>query len=346
MKLALGIATGAVTLALGGQGRSSECASATSPANRASLPVAPRSAWTDSSPHREGYVTFRGTRLHYLDWGGPARAETLVFLAGAGQGAHVFDDIAPRFTDCWRAVAITRRGIGSSSDSANTDWSVESLATDVAAVLDSLGRGRVTLVGHSFAGAEITALARSDSTRVARLVYLDATFDSPDSTARPDPVPRPMPGPRERTFAAYRPWLERFFYGFWSNALEADMRATREIPGSEGFRTMRGVTQQQAEFAAHPTRYDGLRVPILAIVARRTLRASYPWLDAAQDSSEISKAQEYLDGVAMPASRQAWDRLRQAAPTAAIIELDSPHHIFIAQEDSVVRAIRAFLSRN
>jgi len=346
MKHALGIAIGAVTLALHGQGRPSECVSATSAANRASLPVAPRSAWTDPSPHREGYVTYRGTRLHYLDWGGPARAETLVFLAGAGQGAHVFDDLAPRFTDCWRPVAITRRGIGPSSDSANTDWSVEGLAADVAAVLDSLGRGRVTLLGHSFAGAEITALARSDSARVARLVYIDATFDSPDTTARPDPVPRPMPRPRERTFTAYRPWLERFFYGFWSNALEADMRATREIPGSEGFRAMHGVTQQQAEFSAHPTEYDGLRVPILAIVARRTLRRSYPWLDSVRDSSEISRAQEYLDDVVTPASHQAWNRLRQEAPTAAIIEMDAPHHIFIAQEDSVVRAIRAFLSRN
>jgi hypothetical protein len=155
-----------------------------------------------------------------------------------------------------------------------------------------------------------------------------------------------MPGPRERTFTAYRPWLERFFYGFWSNALEADTRATREIPGSEGFRAMRGVTQQQAEFAAHPIHYQGLRVPILAIVARRTIRTSYPWLDFASDSSEMSRAQDYLNEVVAPASRRAWDRLRREAPTATIIELDSPHHIFIAQEDSVVRALRAFLSRN
>lgn len=69
------------------------------------------------------------------------------------------------------------------------------------------------------------------------------------------------------------------------------MRVTREIPGSESFRAVRGVTQQQAEFAAHPTRYEGLRVPILAIVARRTLRASYPWLDSASDSSEMDRAQ-------------------------------------------------------
>ena len=41
-------------------------------------PVAAQSDWVDKSPHKTGFVTVNGVRLHYLDWGGAG--ETL--LAG------------------------------------------------------------------------------------------------------------------------------------------------------------------------------------------------------------------------------------------------------------------------
>ena len=53
--------------------------------------------------------------LEVLDWGGTGRA--LVFLAGGGAStAHEFDDFAPRFTDRFRVLGITRRGSVGSSD--------------------------------------------------------------------------------------------------------------------------------------------------------------------------------------------------------------------------------------
>ena len=55
-----------------------------------------------------------GVRLHYLDFGGPAGAPTILFLAGLGNTAHSFDDFAPRFTDKFHVVALTRRGFGES----------------------------------------------------------------------------------------------------------------------------------------------------------------------------------------------------------------------------------------
>src|ERR1700712_2455243 len=53
--------------------------------------------------------------LEVLDWGG--RGTPLVFLAGLGNTAHVFDDFAPQFTDGFHVVGITRRGFGASSGS-------------------------------------------------------------------------------------------------------------------------------------------------------------------------------------------------------------------------------------
>lgn len=68
--------------------------------------------WADRSPHKSGFVTVNGVKLHYLDWGG--KGEALLFLHGLGDSAHIFDDIAPKFTDHFRVLALTRRGHGQS----------------------------------------------------------------------------------------------------------------------------------------------------------------------------------------------------------------------------------------
>jgi pimeloyl-ACP methyl ester carboxylesterase len=41
------------------------------------------------------FVTVNGGRLEYLDWGGDG--PPLVFLAGLGSTAHIFNDLAPEF---------------------------------------------------------------------------------------------------------------------------------------------------------------------------------------------------------------------------------------------------------
>src|SRR5687767_1781652 len=65
-------------------------------------------AQTDASPHTEQFVRVNGVSLHYLDWGG--KGDGLVFLTGYGAQAHVFDQLAPKFSASFRVVALTRRG--------------------------------------------------------------------------------------------------------------------------------------------------------------------------------------------------------------------------------------------
>src|SRR3954468_10434807 len=61
--------------------------------------------WTDPSHHRVRMVTVAPKiRLERLDWGGTG--EPVVFLAGLGNSAHVFDDFAPQFTDRFHVLAI------------------------------------------------------------------------------------------------------------------------------------------------------------------------------------------------------------------------------------------------
>ena len=92
-----------------------------------------------------------GVTLEVVDWGG--QGSPLVFLAGGGNTAHVFDDFAPQFTDSFHVIGITRRGFGASAG-APPPADLDTLVADITATLDTLRLGSVILVGHSIAGEE------------------------------------------------------------------------------------------------------------------------------------------------------------------------------------------------
>src|SRR5262249_36487104 len=96
-------------------------------------------------------------RLEVLDWGGTGK--TIVLLAGGGTTAHVFDDFAEKLTRNYHVVGITRRGFGASTFAPVNQLS--RLADDVLAVMDTLRIARAFLVGHSIAGAELSAIGAS-----------------------------------------------------------------------------------------------------------------------------------------------------------------------------------------
>ena len=67
----------------------------------------------ETSSYKTDFVNVNGIRLHYLDWGG--KGESMLFLHGIGDTAHIFDDFAPQLTGQFHVLALTRRGFGSSS---------------------------------------------------------------------------------------------------------------------------------------------------------------------------------------------------------------------------------------
>ena len=126
-----------------------------------------------------------GTQLFYRDWGSGA---PLVFMSGWALTSDCWGyQMAPLSDSGLRCIAYDRRGHGRSSDPGR-GYESDTLADDLAAVLDALDLKKVTLVTHSMAGGEaVRYLSRHGSQRVARLALISATLpflmktaDNPD----------------------------------------------------------------------------------------------------------------------------------------------------------------------
>jgi non-heme chloroperoxidase len=132
--------------------------------------AAPHAART-SGP---GFIrTGDGVDLFYRDWG---EGEPLVFVASWSLPSDMwnYQMLALSEQGC-RCVGFDPRGHGRSSDPGR-GFNYDTLAGDLAAVLEVLDLHGVTLVGHSMGSAVIVRyLTRHGSDRVARIALLGTT---------------------------------------------------------------------------------------------------------------------------------------------------------------------------
>jgi pimeloyl-ACP methyl ester carboxylesterase len=281
-------------------------------------PLHSQSVWRDTTHHSARFVTVqRGVKLHVLDFGGTGAP--LVFLAGLGNTAHSFDEFAPAFTDRFHVIAITRRGFGE-SDHPESGYDTPRLVADVKAVLDSLKLTRVSLVGHSIAGEEITRFAATYPARVDKLVYLDGAYDrvraamliTDDSVPAPagESVPPPA-GKDTLTEAAYVTYVHR------SRGVaipEADIRMRFR---HDGWREE--VSHAYQSISVEPPQYKRVKAPALAIYA----------VDDSSDELYALLRQQFRDEVT----------------NGQVVELHGAHHwIFISNRAECLMAMRRFLS--
>ena len=114
------------------------------------------------------------TRIHFRDWGS---GRPIVFAAPWGLCSDWWDIpvISLSKRGDWRCVSFDRRGHGRSDDPCR-GYDFDTLADDIAAVLDGLDLQNVVLVGHSLGGAEVVRyLTRYRSRRVAHAVLIAPT---------------------------------------------------------------------------------------------------------------------------------------------------------------------------
>lgn len=125
---------------------------------------------------RDAFVTARGLRFHYLEWGAPA-APPLVCLHGVTQTAHSWDEVAAALAADWHVVCLDQRGHGDSDWAPDGDYSRETQAADIAAVTAALGLDRFLLAGMSMGGINAITLAARHPGRVRGLVIVDVSPD-------------------------------------------------------------------------------------------------------------------------------------------------------------------------
>jgi non-heme chloroperoxidase len=147
----------------------------------------PRSANTAARIVGPFVETRDGTQLFYRDWGSGA---PLVFISGWALTSDCWGyQTAPLSDSGLRCISYDRRGHGRSSDPGR-GFDYDTLADDLAAVLDALDLKNVTLVTHSMAGGEaVRYLSRHGSKRVARIALVAATLPFMTKTAdNPDGI--------------------------------------------------------------------------------------------------------------------------------------------------------------
>jgi len=148
-------------------------------------PPAPRfPAGQERPPGPPGRTVLAAGREAFVREAGPPDGRRVLLIHGwAFDSFAAWHRVLPLLAERVRVIAVDLRGHGK-SDRARGRFTVDDLADDVAATLDSLGPGRYTVLGYSLGGMVAQALARRHPARVERLV-LAAT------AAHPLRVPRP-----------------------------------------------------------------------------------------------------------------------------------------------------------
>ncbi|WP_037672738.1 alpha/beta fold hydrolase [Streptomyces griseus] len=168
-----------------------------------------------------------GTTLFYTEWG---QGSPVVFVAGAWLSSSSWEfQMLPLSERGLRCVAFDKRGHGR-SDWVGHGFEYDTLADDLAALLDHLDLREVTLVAHSMGGGEVIRhLTRHGYDRVSRVVLISTTapllLRTPD---HPDGIEQSLldAGLAERTRDRPR-WMaqnaQAFFATHLGNTISAEL---------------------------------------------------------------------------------------------------------------------------
>jgi pimeloyl-ACP methyl ester carboxylesterase len=304
------------------------------------------------SNRKSDYANINGIRLHYLDWGGQGPA--LIFLTGMGSSAYIFGKFAPRFTDRFRVLALTRRGQGD-SDYPETGYDADTLIEDIRQFIDYLDVEKAILVGHSLAGVELTHFAATYPARVEKLIYLDALDDRRGLPAISEQNPlKNVEIKREEstpphTFEEYIAGIKRDIPSFaevWSEAWDEEFAHGVKVNEDGVFvdkmpeSVERMMTENLIKGYA-PKRVEA-KIPTLSFYAQKK-----PKLSDAYTEEQKAAFEQFNRDVEQPFFRTLISEFQNRFPHAKIVVIpDGHHYCFMAQEELVYNEMQKFLSIN
>jgi non-heme chloroperoxidase len=302
---------------------------------------------SDVTPIRSTMISVDpNTSLEIVDWGGDGFP--VVFLAGLGHTAHVFDEFAPALADEYHVIGITRRGFGASSQP-DSGYAIVDLSEDVHAVLDSLGFEQVVLVGHSLGGDEMTLFASNYPEMVAALVYVEAAYNqvsARDSMANYT-APRsetPLAAAADSASAtAYREYYARA-NGVLMPLSEIEAMYSWSTDG----RLIGGVTPgwiyARIMRSLEDPSYSHIDAPALAVYG-----TDYPvtelFVDYESRDSVTQAAMRRYHATSLRIDKYSRDYFRSHMGKGRVVEIrGAGHSVYITHASQVLEAIRAFLA--
>jgi pimeloyl-ACP methyl ester carboxylesterase len=124
--------------------------------------------------YTDRYVTVRGLRLHYVDYGGNGPA--VVAIPGLIQNAHAFDAIAPLLFPHFQLLSLDLPGRGGSDWGPASCYRFGEYLLDLRAFLNALALSRAALIGTSMGGVIARLYATAHPERVTHLVLNDCAI--------------------------------------------------------------------------------------------------------------------------------------------------------------------------
>ena len=130
-----------------------------------------------AAPHERQRLTVEGAGIEWLGWGERGKPG-LLLLHGNGAHADWWRFIAPFFAKTHRVAAPSWSGMGNSDH--RPRYTMDLFLAEILAVAEAAGlsdAGPFTVVGHSFGGFPMMALANSHGDRLKQAIILDTPFD-------------------------------------------------------------------------------------------------------------------------------------------------------------------------
>lgn len=269
------------------------------------------------------YITTRdNTKLYVKDWG---TGRPVVLLHGWPLSADSWDDQAMPLADAgFRAIAYDRRGFGR-SDQPWGGYDYDTLADDLAAVLEGTGATDAALVGFSMGGGEVARyLSRHGGKNVAQagliasvVPYMLKTADNPNGVD---------PAVFAQMTAAMKQDRAHFFAGFFKDFYGVTL--TSHPVSNEVLETSRAVAMQAS------------------LKATLACAGAFATTDFRPDLAAFSVPTLILHGAAdKTVPIDATGRVAaRAIPHAKLIEYDdAPHGLFATHKDRLTGDLLAFL---
>jgi pimeloyl-ACP methyl ester carboxylesterase len=272
------------------------------------------------------YITTRDkTKLYVKDWG---QGRPVILLHGWPLSADSWDDQAVAIADAgYRAIAYDRRGFGR-SDQPWDGYDYDTLADDLAAVIEETGATDAAIVGFSMGGGEVARyMSRHGGKNVAQAVlvssvvpYMLKTADNPE-------------GVDAATFAQMTEGIKQdrahFFAGFFNDFYGVGL-----------------VSQPVSDEALEASRNVAMQASLKATLA---CAKSFATTDFRPDLASFTAPTLIIHGdadktVPIDATGRAAAR---AIPHAKLIEYDgAPHGLFATHKERLTSDLLAFLGQS